>query len=335
MKMERKEAMGTREQKAASRPARGMAFIALLLLTTVFVFSWTMPAVGAPSQRLFSSPEDALKSLADAIKTKDKVALDEIFGPAWKDLRSGDEVQDDAELEELAKHLAEKNRLVKDGDSKVILHIGNEDWPFPLPIVKKDNQWRFDSEAGKEEILNRRIGENELTAILVCRAYVKAQREYVLKDWDGDGIFAYAQKLRSDPGKRNGLFWRNAPGEEVSPLGELVARAWHEGYKKKQAAFREEAPTPFHGYYFKILTRQGKTAPGGKYNYIINGNMVGGFALVAFPSNWGKSGIMTFIVNQQGKVYEKNLGADTVKIASEMKSFKPDSTFKPVKERGD
>ena len=329
--MERKETMGTIEEKPTCRPSPGMAFTALLLLTMVLVFAWTMPVLGAPLQRLFSSPEDAVKSLADTVKTKDKAALDQIFGPSETDLRSGDRVQDAAEFEELAKHLAEKTSLVKEGDSKVILHIGNENWPFPIPIVKKDNQWFFDTEAGKEEILNRRIGENELTAILVSRAYVKAQREYTLKDWDGDGIFAYAQKLRSDPGKKNGLFWRSAPGEEVSPLGELVARAWHEGYKKEKAAFREE-PTPFHGYYFRILTQQGKNAPGGKYNYIINGNMVGGFALVAFPANWGKSGVMTFIVNQQGKVYEKNLGADTVKIGREMKSYKPDATWIPVKD---
>ncbi len=330
MNMERKETMGTIEQKPACRPSWGMAFTALLLLTAVIVFAWTMPVVGAPSQRFFSSPEDAVKNLADAIKTKDKFALDQIFGPSGKDLRSGDRVQDAAEFEELAKHLVEKTSLAKDGDSKVILHIGNENWPFPIPIVRKDNQWFFDTEAGKEEILNRRIGENELTAILVSRAYVKAQREYTLKDWDGDGIFAYAQKLRSDPGKRNGLFWRNAPGEEASPLGELVARAWHEGYKKEKAAFREA--TPFHGYYFKILTRQGKNAPGGKYSYIINGNMVGGFALVAFPSNWGKSGVMTFIVNQQGNVYQNNLGPDTAKIAREMRSYNPDKNWTRVNE---
>jgi Protein of unknown function (DUF2950) len=332
MNMERKRTMGTIEEKYACRPSQGMALTALLFLTAVLVFIWTIPVFGAPLQKLFSSPEDAVKSLADAVKTKDKAALDQIFGPSGKDLRSGDRVQDAAEFEELAKHLAEKTSLVKEGDLRVILHIGNENWPFPIPIVKKDSQWFFDTESGKEEILNRRIGENELTAILVSRSYVKAQREYVLKDWDGDGIFAYAQKLRSDPGKRNGLFWRSAPGEEVSPLGELLARAWHEGYKKEKAAFREEQPAPFHGYYFKMLTRQGKNAPGGKYSYIINGNMVGGFALVAFPSNWGKSGIMTFIVNQQGKVYQKNLGSDTTKIASEMKSYNPDATWTPVKE---
>jgi len=324
--------METIQQKSAFRPSRGMVFIAALLVTATIVFAWSMPVLGAPSQRLFSSPEDALKTLVEAVKAKDKDVLDQIFGPSRKDLRSGDEVGDVAEFDELARHLAEKTNLVKESDSKVIIHIGKESWPFPIPIVRKDGQWFLDTEAGKEEILNRRIGENELIAMLVCRTYVKAQREYTLKDWDGDGIFAYAQKLRSDSGKKNGLFWKAAPGEEVSPLGELVAKARMEGYKKKKAAFKEERPSPFHGYYFKILTRQGKNASGGKYNYIINGNMVGGFALAAFPSNWGKSGVMTFIVNQQGKVYQKNLGPNTTKIAREMKSYNPDKTWTPAKE---
>ena len=320
------------QHKSKFRLLRGMAFIAAFLVTMAIVFTWIMPVLGAPSSTLFSSPEDALKTLVEAIKAKDKTVLDQIFGPSGKDLRTGDEVQDTAESKEFAEHLAEKTELVKENDSKVILHVGNENWPFPIPIVKYNDRWFFDTEAGKEEILNRRIGEDELTAILVCRSYVKAQRDYLHKDWDGDGIVAYAQKLRSETGKRNGLFWRAKQGEEVSPLGELVARAWHEGYKKNKAAFKEEAPSPFHGYYFNILTRQGKNVPGGKYNYIVNGNMVGGFALVAFPSNWGKSGVMTFIVNQQGKVYQKNLGPDTMKTAQRMKSYNPDKTWTPVKE---
>ena len=192
--------------------------------------------MAAASQKLFSSPEDALKGLVEAVKTNDKAALEQIFGPSAKDLRSSDEVQAAAEFEEFAKHVAEKTSLVKENDSKVIIHIGNENWPFPIPLVKKNGQWFFDTEAGKEEILNRRIGEDELTAILVCRTYVKAQREYVLKDWDGDGILAYAQKLRSDPGKKNGLFWRHAAGEPASPLGELVAQARMEGYKKDKVS---------------------------------------------------------------------------------------------------
>jgi hypothetical protein len=324
--------MKTIQQKSVFRPLRSMVFIAALFVIPIFIFASSMPALAAPSQRLFSSPEDAVKALTEAVSVKDNVALDQIFGPSGKDLRSGDEVQDAVEFAEFAKYLAQKSDLVKQNDSKVILHIGNENWPFPVPIVKYNDKWFFDTEAGKEEILNRRIGEDELTAILVCRAYVKAQREYVLKDWNGDGIFAYAQKLRSDTGSRNGLFWRSAPGEVLSPLGELVAQAWHEGYKKNRKAFKEAEPSPFHGYYFKILTGQGKNALGGGYNYIANGNMVGGFAMVAFPSNWGKSGVMTFVVNQQGKVYEKNLGIDTAKIVQKMKLYNPDKTWEPVKE---
>jgi hypothetical protein len=332
MNKERKETMETIREKSVFCMLRGMAITAAFLVTMAVVFTWNMPVAGASTQRLFSSPEEALKTLVEAVKAKDETAIGQIFGPSGKELHSGDKVQDAAEFDELARHLAEKTTLVKESDLKVLLHIGNENWPFPIPLVSKDGQWFFDTEAGKEEILNRRIGENELTAILVCRTYVKAQREYTLKDWDGDGIFAYAQKLRSAPGKRNGLFWRAAPGEAVSPMGELVAKARMEGYKKEKTAFKEETPTPFHGYYFKILTRQGKNAPGGKYNYIVNSNMVGGFALVAFPSNWGKSGVMTFIVNQQGKVYQKNIGPNTTKIAREMKSYNPDKTWTPAKE---
>jgi len=324
--------MKTIQQKSVFHSLCSMVFIAELFVIAIFTFICSMPAVAAPSQRLFSSPQDAVKALTEAVGAKDNTALEQIFGPSGKDLRSGDEVQDSIEFVEFAKYLTEKNDLIKENDSKIILHIGNENWPFPVPIVKYNDQWFFDTEAGKEEILNRRIGEDELTAVLVCRAYVKAQREYVLKDWNGDGIFAYAQKLRSDSGKRNGLFWRSAPGETLSPLGELVAQAWHEGYKKNRKAFKEAEPSPFHGYYFKILTAQGKNVPGGGYNYIANGNMVGGFAMVAFPSYWGKSGVMTFIVNQQGKVYEKNLGQDTAKIAQKMKLYNPDKTWKPVKE---
>ena len=328
---ERKEIMETVQRESVPRLSRGVAFIALFLAVAMLVFVWSVPQVGAASQELFSSPEDAMKALVKAVKAKDKSALDQIFGDAAKELLSGDEVQDAAEFEAFTKHVAEKADLVKDSDSKVTLRIGNEDWPFPIPIVRKGDRWFFDTAAGKEEILNRRVGENELITILVCRTYVKAQREYAIKDWNGDGVVAYAQKLRSDPGKKNGLFWRAAPGEELSPLGELVAQARMEGYKKGKSLFKEK-PTPFHGYYFKILTRQGRNTPGGKYNYVINGNMVGGFALVAFPSNWGKSGVMTFIVNQQGRVYQKNLGPDTVKTAQQMKEFNPDKTWTPVKE---
>jgi Protein of unknown function (DUF2950) len=323
--------METRRQKYLLHSSRGMIFNAALMVCAAFIVAASIPIMAAASQKLFSTPEDALKGLVEAVKIHDKAALDQIFGPSSKDLLSGDAVQDAAESEEFARHVAEKTSLVKENDSKVIISIGNESWPFPIPLVKTNGQWFFDTEAGKEEILNRRVGEDELTAILVCRTYVKAQREYVLQDWDGDGILAYAQKLRSDPGKKNGLFWRHAPGEPISPLGELVAQARMAGYNKEKSLFKEQ-PIPFHGYYFKILTRQGKNAPGGKYNYIIHGNMVGGFALVAFPSNWGKSGVMTFIVNQQGKVYQKNLGPDTLKMEQSVDTYDPDKTWTPVKD---
>ncbi len=318
-------------QRKSPFSTRGRAFIAAFLITAGAVAFLSTPLMAAASQKLFATPDDALKGLVEAVKTHDKAALDQIFGPSAKDLRSSDDVQAAAEFNAFAKHVAEKINIVKENDAKAIIYLGNENWPFPIPLVQKNGQWFFDTDAGKEEILNRRIGENELTAILVCRSYVAAQREYVLKDWDGDGIFAYAQKLRSDPGKKNGLFWRHAPGEPLSPLGELVARARAEGYKKGKSLFKEQ-PVPFHGYYLKILTQQGKHAPGDRYNYIINGNMVGGFALVAFPSNWGKSGVMTFIVNQQGKVYQKNLGPDTMKITTEMKVYDPDATWTPAGE---
>ncbi len=323
--------MAITHRKSPLHSTRGIAFIAALLVFTAAVASWSTPLMAEAPQTLFATPEDALKGLIEAVKTHDKAALEKIFGPSAKELRSSDDVQAAAEFEAFAKHVAEKTTIVKENDTKAIIYIGNENWPFPIPLVRKNDRWSFDTVAGKEEILNRRIGEDELTAILVCRTYVKAQREYVLKDWDNDGILAYAQKLRSDPDKKNGLFWRHAPGEPVSPLGELVARARIEGYKKGKSVFKEQ-PIPFHGYYFNILTQQGKNAPGGKYNYIINGNMVGGFALVAFPSDWGKSGVMTFIVNQQGKVYQKNLGPDTLKVAQEMKSYDPDDTWTLIKE---
>jgi hypothetical protein len=324
--------METRRQKSFLHSSRSVVILAAVLICAAFIVTWSMPLPAAASpSKLFSTPEDALKGLVEAVKKHDHAALDQIFGPSSKDLLSGDAVQDAAESEEFSKHVAEKTSLVKENDSKVIISIGNENWPFPIPLVKTNGQWFFDTEAGREEILNRRIGEDELTAIMVCRTYVKAQREYALKDWDGDGILAYAQKLRSDPGKKNGLFWRHAPGEPMSPLGELVAQARMSGYKKEKSVFKEQ-PVPFHGYFFKILTQQGKNVPGGKYSYLINGNMVGGFAFVAFPSNWGKSGVMTFIVNQQGRVFQKNLGPDTPKMAQDLDTYDPDETWTLVKE---
>jgi hypothetical protein len=203
--------------------------------------------------------------------------------------------------------------------------VGSEDWPFPIPLVKKDEYWFFDTMAGKEEILNRRIGRNELNAIQVCLAYVDAQREYVLKDRDGNKLLEYAQKFISSKGKKNGLYWEVKEGEKLSPLGPLVAKAAKEGYIGRKPVGKH---TPYHGYYYKILKAQGKNAPGGEYDYIVKEKMIGGFASVAYPAEYGNSGVMTFIVNHDGVVYEKDLGKETEKIATAMKKFDPDKTWK-------
>lgn len=219
----------------------------------------------------------------------------------------------------------EMNKLVKENDTKVVLHVGNGDWPFPVPVVKKGDDWLFDTMAGKEEILNRRVGRNELNAIQVCLAYVDAQREYVLKDRDGDKVLEYAQRINSKAGEKNGLYWVAKEGEPQSPLGSLVAKAATEGYSGERPVGRR---TPYHGYYYRILKAQGKHAPGGEYDYMAKGKMIGGFGLVAYPAEYGNSGIMTFIVNQDGVVYQKNLGKETEKIAAAMKTFDPDDTWR-------
>lgn len=209
----------------------------------------------------------------------------------------------------------------------MVLNIGEKDWPFPVPLVKKGGQWFFDTKAGKEEILNRRIGENELSTVQTLLAIVDAQREYAMNDRDNDGIREYAEKFGSDPGKRNGLYWETPSGEEPSPLGELVADARAEGYRRSGS---KQGPIPFHGYYFRILTKQGKHSAGGAFDYVVNNNMIGGFAVVAYPAAYGSSGVMTFMVNHEGVVYEKNLGKNTATTARAMKWFDPDKTWKKV-----
>ena len=215
-------------------------------------------------------------------------------------------------------------------NERAVLVIGNREWPFPIPLVKQGGAWRFDTEAGAEEILNRRIGRNELGAIEVCRAHVDAQREYASKDRNGDGILEYASRFRSSPGQRDGLYWPVGPDEETSPMGPLMASAQAEGYFTQQLPGHERQP--YHGYYYRILTRQGEDAPGGAYDYIVRDRMIGGFALVAFPAKYGASGIMTFIVNQDGVVYQSDLGPDTEAIARQMTEFNPDTNWKRVPE---
>ncbi|MFZ1074660.1 MAG: DUF2950 domain-containing protein [Verrucomicrobiia bacterium] len=285
----------------------------------------------AADEQMFASPQEAVDALVLAATNNDTNAMHAIFGPAGHALISPDVVQATDEYKMFVQHLTEKTQLATNSDSNVTLKIGADGWPFPIPLVKQDGQWFFDTAAGKEEVLARRIGRDEMGAINVCNAYVDAQREYASRDRMGDGVLAYAQFLRSTPGTHDGLFWpANQPGGELSPLGPLVAQARVEGYQRTAKMLNDEQ-APYHGYYFKILTRQGKCAPGGKYNYIINGRMIAGFALVAWPAEWGNTGVMTFIVNQQGKVYQKNLGPKTAKIAKAMTAYDPDNTWAPAK----
>jgi hypothetical protein len=282
----------------------------------------------APKQRLFPTPLNAVEALVEAAKSNDTGGLVAILGPGSKDLvSSGDEVADRTNRESFVKQYAEKNRLEMVGDKKALLFVGDKDWPLPFPLIKRGKSWLFNTKLGHEEILNRRIGGNELDVMQVCLAYVDAQREYALKDLDKDGLYEYAAKFVSDPGKKDGLYWETREGEEPSPLGRFFAAARGEGYTRAMAG---EKPEPYHGYYYRILLAQGKNAPGGEYNYVINGKMLGGFALVAYPAKYGNSGIMTFIVNQDGVVYQKNLGKNTEKMGLAMKLFDPDKTWTKV-----
>ena len=285
----------------------------------------------AADEQTFAVPQDAVNALVAAATNHDTNALHAIFGPTGHKLISPDAVQATEEYSLFVHYLTEKTQLVTNSDADVTLEIGADGWPFPIPLVKQDGRWYFDTAAGKEEILARRVGRDEMGAINVCTAYVAAQREYASQDRLGDGVLAYAQFLRSTPGIHDGLFWpTNQPGEELSPLGPLVAQARVEGYQRTATMLNDEL-APYHGYYFKILTRQGKHAPGGKYNYIINGRMIAGFGLVAWPAAWGDTGVMTFIVNQQGRVYQKNLGPKTAKIAKAIATYDPDDTWTPAK----
>jgi hypothetical protein len=289
------------------------------------------PQALAVQEERFATPEEAVRALTAAVGTKDTNALDAIFGPELHSLVSADAVQASNRFAIFARRISEKVALARPSDDRVILEIGNDAWPFPVPLVRRDGQWSFDTEAGKEEILNRRIGMNELGTIRVCHAYVQAQHEYASEAHDGDEVLQYAQYLRSNPGKHDGLYWHAAEGDEVSPFGPLIAAARGEGYHK-ESKIMNGVQAPYHGYYFKILTRQGRHAPGEKYNYIINGRMIAGFALVAWPAQWGNSGVMTFIVNQQGGVYEKCLGPKTAKVAGAMTTYDPDPTWKLTRE---
>jgi hypothetical protein len=313
---------------AGTPKTRFLLLQATLLVVLVSGFpSATSAESGANTGKKFASPEEAVAALRVATAAADTNALRVIFGPASDEMQNPDRIQATSELETFSFALTETNHLVHVSDTLVVLELGDDFWPFPVPIVKKEGGWFFDTAAGKDELLSRRIGKNELATVPVLRAYVEAQREYASTDHDGDDVLEYAQRLISSPGKHDGLYWPPDFDGDESPLGPLVAYAQVEGYSPELRAEDEVDRGPYHGYYFKILTRQGKHAPGGKYNYVTNGNMIGGFALVAWPAEYGDSGIMTFIVNQQGRVYQKDLGAQTPKLAKRIKAYDPDSSW--------
>ena len=275
-------------------------------------------------QKVFGSPEEAMKALVETVQADDRKGALAVLGTEGEDIiDSGDKVQDKDAQDRFVKAYQEKVDYVKEKEDRVSVIIGNDNWPFPIPIMKRGEGWVFDTKAGREEMLNRRIGRNELSTIQVCLGYVEAQREYASTDREQDGIVQYAQKVLSDPYRRNGLYWEAGEGELPSPLGPFIAQAARKGYTKKG-----DKPIPYHGYYFKILTRQGPNAPGGAYSYVINGHMVAGFALVAWPTEYAVSGVMTFIVNQNGTVYQKDLGPKTEAIVKAMTLYNPDRTWK-------
>ena len=297
--------------------------------------AWPQTAPSPPAQksavkqRTFASAEEAGNALAAAVRAKDAQQILAVVGPGsgeW--LSSGDPVADANDWTKFLAAYDEKHALDGSGD-KLTLVVGNDAWPFPAPIVKRGAQWSFDSNAGKQEIVNRRVGRNELDAIQTLLAIVDAQREYAAKDADGNGFADYARRFRSSPGKKDGLYWPEEAGAPQSPLGPLVAVAAKEGYgKQAKGAQAPQGPQAYHGYYYKIITAQGPKAPGGAYDYLVGDKLLGGFAVVAWPARYRVSGVTSFIVNHDGVVYEKDLGPTTASVAAAMTRYNPDPTWR-------
>lgn len=278
----------------------------------------------ASAQKSFKSAQEAADSLVAAARANDQKAIVAVLGPGGADIASsGDPVADEQGRKTFVTAYDAKHSLTTQGDRAVLI-VGTQDWPFPIPIVQQDGNWRFDTAAGREELLARRIGRNELAVIQAALAYVDAQDEYSEISRKATGTATYAQRIISNPGKKDGLYWPSAQGEPDSPLGDTIAAATSQGYKIGGGR------TPYHGYYYKILTRQGPTAPGGALDYVVRGKMIGGHALVAYPAQYGNSGITTFLVNHEGTVFEKDLGPRTAQIVRKMRAFSPDKTWKKV-----
>jgi Protein of unknown function (DUF2950) len=276
----------------------------------------------ARAQQAFKTPGEAASALVNAAKTGDKKAIVSVLGPDGNDIvSSGDEVADATTRQKFVAAYDVKHQIVMDGGDKATLVIGEKDFPLPLPLVREDGMWKFDTTAGRQEILARRIGTDELDAIQSCLAYVDAQNDYAAKDRTGAGVGVYAQRIVSQKGKKDGLYWLTSRGEDPSPLGSLIAEATAQGYRVGAGR------TPYHGYYFKVLTKQGAAAPGGELEYIVHGKMIGGFALVAYPAEYRNSGVMTFIVSHAGIVFQKDLGPNSTKLAQRMTAFNPDKSW--------
>jgi DUF2950 family protein len=302
--------------------AVSMILFAPLLLTPL------ASADDSASQRSFPSPDAAVSALVAADKADDTKSLSSTLGPdSDQILSSGDPVADKNAREDFARRYQEMHRLAYDDQGRVILYIGAGNWPVPIPLVKKDSGWVFDTAAGKEELLFRRIGRNELFTIKVLEDLVDAQSEYASAAHDG-AESQFAQKILSDPGKHNGLYWETTEGQPESPIGPLIARAIAEGYKKDSGG----NPIPFHGYYYKVLERQGKNAPGGAKKYLVDGKMTNGFAFLAYPAEYRASSVMTFMINQDGVIVQKDLGSDTAKMANTIADYNPDKTWQEVDE---
>jgi len=303
-----------------------IAFIAFALLLAGYV---PYSVAQQQGQRTFASADDAARAIFAAMQTPDDQAALSILGPAAKDvLLSGDTAEDaDARSSFVVKY-QEMHRLVTEPNGTVALVIGAENWPFPIPLANNHGSWYFDTPAGKDEIIFRRVGKNELTAMDACRELVEAEKQYFARPPAGV-TKQFAQNLVSDPGRHNGLYWREASDEFDSPIDPLIASAGQESAKSGDDTYAS-ARIPFNGYYFRILTGQGRNAPGGARGYIVNGKMDGGFAFVAYPAEYRSSGVMTFIVNESGVVYEKDLGPNTSILATTMTNYNPDSTWHQV-----
>ena len=304
-----------------SLKVRLISKLALLAATAMLVLGI---ASLAQAQQRFNTPDAAVEALIAAARSGDRRTVVSVLGPGSQEIiSSGDPVADDNIKQEFLTAYDAQHRIVSETGKPSVLVMGQNDWPFPIPLVQKDGQWSFDTVAGREEILARRIGRNELGAIKAALAFYDAQNEYADMFKDKTGQAVYAQKIVSSPGKKDGLYWPTSSSEPDSPLGEAVASATRQGY-------RVGAGEPYHGYYFKILTEQGASAPGGAVDYVVRGNMIGGFGLVAYPAEYGNSGIMTFIINNDGDVFEKDLGPRTARIAARMSEFNPDHTWRKV-----